>query len=66
VRELAPFALLVCACGAAMREPLPPVHAPAASPAEAPAASAAPNEPPGTFEALAARAPAIAPGMREA
>lgn len=65
VRELAPFALLVCACGAAAREPLPPVHPAAAFPA-APAASAAPDEPPGTFEALAARGPVIAPGMREA
>jgi hypothetical protein len=66
VRELAPFALLVCACGAAVREPLPPVHRPASFPPEAPAASTAPDEPPSTFEALAARGPAIAPGMREA
>jgi hypothetical protein len=66
VRELIPFVLLVCACGAAVREPpssplgvTPPPSQQGASAAETSAASAA------AFEALAARGATVAPGMRE-
>jgi hypothetical protein len=64
VRELAPFALLVCACGAAVREP---AGAPQPWPLQS-ASIAASASPPATlaaFDALAARAPSLALGMRE-
>ena len=65
VRELLPFALLACACGAAVREPVsPPPPAPSvAASAPGPAASAA--EDPAAFDELRALAPSVAPGMRE-
>jgi hypothetical protein len=69
VRELVPFVLLVCACGAAMTrtpepsqpaaQPSPPLPAASASSATDPATVAA-------FDALSAQASTLAPGMREA
>jgi hypothetical protein len=68
VREAAAFALLVCACGAALHrapppartaaEPEPPASTPAGAPPLSPETAAA-------FEALAARGRAASPGMRE-
>jgi hypothetical protein len=65
VRELAPFALLVCACGAAVHEPTP---APRPSPDPVEARTASPEAPDAraSFEAMALRAGALAPGMHEA
>jgi hypothetical protein len=65
VRELGPFVLLLCACGAAVREPLP---SPPAAPAPAASASADPGAPDTLtpFDTLAARGASVAPGMREA
>jgi hypothetical protein len=61
VREAFPFVLLACACGAALREPLPGLES-------APRA-AAPQphdlEARAAFDALSARAEVLAPGMRE-
>jgi len=67
VRELAPFVLLVCACGAAVREPRAPSPAPAPSPVvEAPPdATASAAETTAAFDALSARSGELAPGMRE-
>lgn len=63
MREVAPFVLLACACGAAVsdrgRSPVPPP--PALS--TGPATSAAPAA--DGFDALAALGPSTAPGMRE-
>lgn len=71
MRELAPFVLLACACGAAVRQtaeppPTPPSAAASAAPSSS-ASSAGPltAESRAAFEALAARGPALAPGMRE-
>jgi len=67
VRELAPFVLLVCACGVAVRqtaEPLPSPPPPAVTPASS-ATGAPAAESLAAFEALAARGPTVAPGMRE-
>jgi hypothetical protein len=69
VRELVPFVLLVCACGAAVTrasEPNPP-PSPRTSP-EPPVASASSAPDPAAvaaFEALAAQGATLAPGMRE-
>jgi hypothetical protein len=64
VRELAPFVLLACACGAAVRQPPPePSVAQAPPPAAAPPTSSADG--PASFVALAERAASVAPGMRE-
>jgi hypothetical protein len=64
VRELGPFVLLLCACGAAVREPPAPsasTPVPAAvTSAETPVPDTVPS-----FDVLAARGPALAPGMRE-
>jgi hypothetical protein len=66
VRELLPFALLACACGAAVRDPpLAPLPSAAAATATAPEPSAAGPEDPAAFEALRALGPNVAPGMRE-
>ena len=55
MRELLPFALLACACGAAVREPpLAPLPSAAAATATAPDPSAATPEDPAAFEALRA------------
>jgi hypothetical protein len=62
VRELAPFALLVCACGAAVRQSPPELPSSASS---TPAAGTAPSGGEGDFDALAALGPSLAPGMRE-
>jgi hypothetical protein len=65
VRELAPFVLLVCACGAAVREP---GRAPEPVPRPQVTRTGLSALPPATlaaFDALAARAPSLAPGMRE-
>ena len=65
MRELGPFVLLLCACGAAVREP-------AASAAPPPAPSAVTSADPAApdtltaFDAIAARGATLAPGMREA
>jgi hypothetical protein len=64
VRELAPFVLLVCACGAAVREP-PPSPAPSVAPTVAASASAVAPDTLAAFDALAARGASLAPGMRE-
>jgi len=70
VRELAPFVLLVCACGAAaVREP-DGIRAPGGASGPVTATSAPPPvdsaaETQAAFEALAARASSVAPGMRE-
>jgi hypothetical protein len=79
VRELLPLVLLVCACGAAVRAGEPAGGAgagsdPASAGGEARAAGAASAggvatespEAAAAFEALAARAAALAPGMHEA
>jgi len=65
VRELGPFVLLLCACGAAVREP---ASSPAPAPSPAVAASADPGAPDTLtpFDAIAARGASLAPGMREA
>ncbi len=69
MRELIPFALLACACGAAVRT-APPAPAPDLAPGDlAPATTASVTalvDPAVAFEPLAAQGPAIAPGMREA
>jgi hypothetical protein len=71
VREIGPFVLLLCACGAAVRQSSPnanaraPARAPEAETAEGPAASADSAEATAAFEAMAAQGGAIAPGMRE-
>jgi hypothetical protein len=71
VRELGPFILLVCACGAAVRQ-APPSKASTDQPSgattvEAAASSASANTAEATtaFQAMAAQAASIAPGMRE-
>jgi hypothetical protein len=65
VRELAPFVVLVCACGAAVREsgavPLPS----AAQPSATSVVRAFPPDTVAAFDALAARASSLATGMRE-
>jgi len=70
VREVAPFVLLVCACGAAVTrtsEPAQPAAAVApATPAAASASSGADPASLAAFEALAAQGSSLAPGMREA
>jgi hypothetical protein len=67
VRELVPFVLLACACGAAVRQPAtqPTPALPQPSAAPAPDASAVSAESRAVFDALAARGPSVAPGMRE-
>lgn len=65
MRELGPFVLLLCACGAAVREPS------VAAAAAPPVTSAPAPEPPApdtltTFDAMAARGASVAPGMHEA
>lgn len=66
VRELAPFVVLACACGAAVRQP-PPAPAPAPEPvvSAVPTTDASADEAKAAFAALAARGGALAPGMRE-
>jgi hypothetical protein len=64
VRELAPFVLLVCACGAAVREPTRSPAPPPPAEAEAPPGASA-AESLAAFDALAARGASLAPGMRE-
>jgi hypothetical protein len=67
VREAAAFALLGCACGAALhRAPPPPRDAEVEPPAGTPAASSPLSpETAAAFEALAVRGRAASPGMRE-
>ncbi|HEY8086688.1 MAG TPA: hypothetical protein VIF09_02555, partial [Polyangiaceae bacterium] len=66
MRELLPFVLLACACGAAVREPpLAPLPSAAAATATAPEPSAATPDDPAAFEALRSLGPTVAPGMRE-
>jgi hypothetical protein len=65
VRELAPFVLLVCACGAAVREPGAAAIASPASAIAAPGPGALPPETAAAFDALAARTPGVTLGMRE-
>jgi hypothetical protein len=65
VRELAPFVLLVCACGAAVREP-PASPAPPPSPAAVTSAEPAAPDTLTPFDTIAARAASVAPGMHEA
>jgi len=64
VRELGPFVLLLCACGAAVREP--PSPAPPTAPAAVTSADAAVPDTLASFDTLAARGASLAPGMREA
>lgn len=64
VREAVPFVLLVCACGAALRQ-APPATSPAAESPPAPSATTASSEAAAAFDALAARGRALTPGMRE-
>jgi hypothetical protein len=65
VREAVAFALLACACGAALHQPAATKAAlgPEAAPAPMPSASNA--EAMAAFDALAARGQALAAGMRE-
>ena len=66
VRELLPFALLACACGAAVREPpLAPLPSAAAATATAPEPSGVTPEDAAAFEALRALGSTVAAGMRE-
>jgi hypothetical protein len=64
VREAVAFALLACACGAALRQPSP-AASPTPEPPTAPPASASNAESTAAFDALAARGRALTPGMRE-
>src|SRR5208283_5360484 len=63
VREIVPFVLLVCACGAAVSTPLPSPPTPAS--AQPSAAPAPPSSPPESYEDLAALGATLAPGMGE-
>lgn len=66
VRELAPFVVLACACGAAVRQQPPaPARGPEPVVSATPAADASADEAKAAFVALAARGGALAPGMRE-
>jgi hypothetical protein len=76
VRELGPFVLLVCACGAAARQPPRPTAAAgehgiaetsAASPSAATAAAGSEDaaEVAAAFDSMAGRAASLAPGMHE-
>jgi hypothetical protein len=66
VRELGPFALLLCACGAAVREPAAASGAlPVPAEGGERGANAVLASTPGAFDALSARASSLAPGMRE-
>jgi hypothetical protein len=66
VRELLPFALLACACGAAVREPGPPTPPAPVAVAASPESSADASDDRAAFETLGALGPSVAPGMREA
>jgi hypothetical protein len=66
VRELVPFVLLVCACGAAVTRTSEPSQPAAGAPPPSPAASASSPTDPAAFDALAARGSTVAPGMSEA
>ena len=63
VREIVPFVLLACACGAAVSTPLPSPPTPAT--AQPSAASAPPASPPESYDDLAALGATLAPGMGE-
>lgn len=74
MRELGPFVLLACACGAVVRQPAPARPAPSDEPPATSAAGASSAgaadageaaEASAAFEAMAGRAASIAPGMRE-
>ncbi len=71
VREVLPFALLACACGAAVTAPagsLAPSArsaSSASSAASAPVVAATAPAPPESYDDLVALAPTLAPGMRE-
>jgi hypothetical protein len=66
VREAVPFVLLVCACGAAVTE-VPGLSAsPPSTPGPASASAAPAPAASESFDDLAAKAPALAPGMHEA
>ena len=65
MRELAPFVLLVCACGAAVREP-PPSALPPSSPAVVTSSDPGIPDTVAAFDTIAARGPSLAPGMHEA
>jgi hypothetical protein len=65
VREVLPFVLLACACGAAVTAPAAPLPSSASSAASAPVVAAAASAPPDSYEDLVALAPMLAPGMRE-
>jgi hypothetical protein len=65
LKSVAAFVLLACACGAAVQAQAPaPVRATNTG-ATATSSSAASGVGPESFEDLAARAPSLAPGMRE-
>jgi hypothetical protein len=64
VREVVPFVLLACACGAAVTA-RPASHAPAASPPPEPAAGAASTMPAESWDALASLGASVAQGMHE-
>jgi hypothetical protein len=61
VREVLPFVLLACACGAAVTAPAPAAPLPASAPIVATPVPA----PPESFDDLVALGPTLAPGMRE-
>ena len=65
VRELGPFILLLCACGAAVREP-PASSATATAPAAVTSADPGAPDTLTAFDTIAARGATLAPGMREA
>jgi hypothetical protein len=70
VREIVPFVLLVCACGAAVTRTSEPTQPAAPPPSSAPPVAGASSAPDpaalAAFEALAAQGSTLAPGMREA
>ena len=72
MRELLPFVLLVCACGAELREPArgaagstTATATPSSGAAQAQGTASAATASGPAFDALAARAAELAPGMRE-
>ena len=68
MREVAAFVLLACACGAAVgraRAPGSPAGRSAETAAVPSSGGGADDASPAAFDALASRAPSIAPGMRE-
>ncbi len=65
VREAAAFAVLACACGAALHRAEPARGAPQPEPPPSAASAPFPPEATAALDALAARGHAVAPGMRE-